>query len=416
VDDIGPNIHYPGVNMAIRRKAFSTRAVHAGEHLPADDFIPVVGPIHPTVGFVYEHMEDLDKVLGTTRDGYVYPRYGSPTVAAFETATADLEGGEAAYAFSSGMAAIHVALLTAGVRQGSSVLAAMDVYGATFTMLRRLFAELGVNTRLVDVTNLDAVEAALQEMRPLLLVAETISNPLLKVADQPALIALAHRYGAKVLIDNTFASPYLFNPCAHGADYVMHSATKFIAGHGDVLAGVIITSTENRKRMYELNKMIGSTLGPFEAWLALRGLKTLPLRMRQQCDSAIRIAQWLEAHPRIARINYPGLAAHPQHGLALRLFEGKGFGAVLSFEIVGADKAAAFRFMDALDLCLAATTLGDIYTIALHPASSSHRALSPEERAEIGISDGLVRLSIGIEEAGDIIADLEQALPAVGNP
>jgi cystathionine gamma-synthase/methionine-gamma-lyase len=398
--------------MTNSRKAFPTRAVHAGEHLPPGDYIPVVGPIHPTVGFVYERMEDLDGVLGATREGYVYPRYGSPTVAAFETATADLEEGEAAYAFGSGMAAIHVALLTAGVRQGSSVLAAMDVYGATFTLLRRLFAEMGVKVRLVDVTDLKAVEAALDETHPVVLVAETISNPLLKVADQPALISLAHRHGAQVLIDNTFASPYLFNPCIYGADYVMHSATKFIAGHGDVLAGIIVTSTENRKRMYELNKMIGSNLGPFEAWLAMRGLKTLPLRMRQQCENSVRIAQWLAAHPRIARINYPGLPAHPQHELARRLFQGRGFGAVLSFEIAGADKTVAFRFMDALDLCMAATTLGDIYTIVLHPASSSHRALSAAERAEVGISDGLVRLSIGIEDADDIIADLEQALDA----
>lgn len=400
--------------MTSKRAAFSTRAVHAGEHLPADDFIPVVGPIHPSVGFVYERMDDLDRVLGATREGYVYPRYGSPTVAAFETAAADLEGGEAAFAFASGMAAIHVALLTAGVRQGSQVVAAMDVYGATYTMLRRLFAELGVSSRLVDVTNLDAVETALKETRPCILVAETISNPLLKIADQPALIDLVHRYGAQVLIDNTFASPYLFNPCAYGADFVMHSATKFIAGHGDVLAGVIVTSSEKRKTMYELNKMIGSTLGPFEAWLALRGLKTLPLRLRQQCDNAARIAEWLAVHPKIARINYPGLASHPQHELARRLFQGKGFGAVLSFEIVGADKAAAFRFMDALDLCMPATTLGDIYTIALHPASSSHRALSAAERAEIGISDGLVRLSIGIEDANDVIADLAAALTAAG--
>lgn len=400
--------------MKDKHRAFATRAVHAGEHLPPEDFIPVVGPIHATVGFVYERMEDLDGVLGTTRAGYVYPRYGSPTVAAFEKATADLEAGEAAYAFSSGMAAIHVALLTAGVRQGSNVLAAMDVYGATFTMLRRLFAELGVNARLVDVTDLKAVEKALDETHPVILVAETISNPLLKVADQPALIELAHRYGVQVLIDNTFASPYLFNPCCCGADYVMHSVTKFIAGHSDVLAGVVITSSRNRSRMYELNKMIGSNLGPFEAWLAMRGLKTLPLRMRQQCDNALRVAEWLAEHPRVGRIYYPGLPSHPQHELARRLFHGRGFGAVLSFEIAGADKTAAFRFMDALELCLPATTLGDIYTIVLHPASSSHRALSAAERAEVGIGDGLVRLSVGIEDAGDIIADLEQALQPSG--
>ena len=396
--------------MTERQKAFSTRAVHAGEHLPPEDFVPVVGPIHPTVGFVYERMQDLDGVLGATRPGYVYPRYGSPTVAAFETATAELEGGEAAYAFASGMAAIHVALLTAGVRQGSHVLAATDLYGATFTLLRRLLAELGVHVRLVDVTDLGLVEAALVETRPVILVAETISNPLLKVADLPALIGLAHRHGAQVLIDNTFASPYLCNPCMHGADYVMHSATKFIAGHGDVLAGIIVTSARNRHTMYELNKMIGSNLGPFEAWLALRGLKTLPLRMRQQCENTERVAGWLAGHPGIARINYPGLPAHPQHRLARELFQERGFGAVLSFELAGADRIAAFRFMDALELCLPATTLGDIYTIVLHPATASHRALSAEERAEIGISEGLVRLSVGIEDAGDIIADLEQAL------
>jgi cystathionine gamma-synthase/methionine-gamma-lyase len=213
-----------------------------------------------------------------------------------------------------------------------------------------------------------------------------------------------------VLIDNTFASPYLCNPCSFGADYVMHSATKFIAGHGDVLAGVIVTSAANRKRMYEINKMIGSTLGPFEAWLAQRGLKTLPLRMRQQCDNALRVAEWLSGHPRISRIHYPGLPAHPQHELARRLFGERGFGAVLSFEIAGADKKAVFQFMDALELCMPATTLGDIYTITLHPASSSHRALTEAERAAIGISDGMVRLSVGIEDADDIIADLEQAL------
>ena len=396
--------------MTTRRKAFSTRAVHAGEHLPPGDYTPVVGPIHPTVGFVYDNMDDLDGVLGTTKQGYVYPRYGSPTVAAFEAATADLEGGEAAFAFASGMAAIHVALLAAGVRQGTGVVAATDLYGATYTMLRRLFTEMGVHVRLVDVTDLPAVAAALAEIRPVILVAETISNPLLKVADLPALIDLAHRHGAQALIDNTFASPYLCNPCAYGADYVMHSATKFIAGHCDVLAGVIVSSRASRSRMYELNKMIGSTLGPFEAWLAMRGLKTLPLRMRQQCENAVRIAEWLAGHPKIAQINFPGLATHPQHELARRLFDEKGFGAVLSFQIAGADQQAAFRFMDALELCMPATTLGDIYTLVLHPASSSHRALSAAERAGIGISDGLVRLSVGIEDADDIIADLKQAL------
>lgn len=394
-------------------QGFATRAVHAGERVPRGDYTPVVAPIHPTVGFLYDSMDDLDAIFATAREGYVYPRYGSPTVAAFEAALAELEGGEAAHAFASGMAAIHAALLAAGLRAGTAVVAALDLYGATYTLLQRLFPQLGVTARLVDVTDLAAVEAALIATRPVALVAETISNPLLKVADLPALADLAQRHGAQLLIDNTFASPYLCTPLAYGADFVIHSATKFIGGHGDVMAGVVVTSAQNRRELYELNKLVGGVLGPFEAWLAMRGLKTLPLRVRQQCANAMRLAAWLAAHPRIARVHYPGLSPHPQHGLARRLFGGRGFGGVLSFEIAGADQATAFRFMEALELCLPATTLGDVYTLVLHPATSSHRALSAVQRAQVGISDGLVRLSAGIEDAKDIIADLERALAAI---
>jgi cystathionine beta-lyase/cystathionine gamma-synthase len=391
-------------------KAFATRAVHAGERAARPDYTPVVAPIHPSVGFVYDSMDDLDAIFATTRDGYVYPRYGSPTVTAFEAAMADLEGGAAGHAFASGMAAIHAALLAAGVRAGTAVVAALDLYGATTTLLNRLLAELGATSHLVDVTDLAAVEAALAAARPAALLVEIISNPLLKVADVPALAGLAHRYGAQLLVDNTFASPYLYTPLAHGADYVIHSATKYIAGHGDVMAGIVVTTSDNRRKLYELNKLVGAVLGPFEAWLAVRGLKTLPLRVRQQCANAARLAEWLAGHPKIARVNYPGLAAHPGHGLARRLFGEQGFGGMLSFDIAGADQAAAFRFMERLALCQPATTLGDIYTLVLHPATSSHRSLSAAERARVGIGEGLVRLSAGIEAADDLIADLEQAL------
>ncbi len=396
--------------MDLRDTAFATRAVHAGEQGPRADFTPVVAPIHPTVGFLYDSIDDLDAIFATTREGFVYPRYGSPTVAAFETAMANLEAGEAAHAFSTGMAAIHAALLAAGVRAGTAVVAALDVYGATYTLLSRLLTELGATTRFVDVTDLAAVEAALDVTRPIAVVAETISNPLVKVADIPSLVDLARRYGSSVLIDNTFASPYLCTPLNHGADFVVHSATKFIAGHGDVMAGVVVTSVENRRKLYELNKLVGGVLGPFEAWLAMRGLKTLPLRMRQQCANAARVAEWLTGHPKIRRVHYPGLDSHPQHRLARQLFDERGYGGVLSFEITGAEQATAFRFMEGLQLCLPATTLGDIYTLLLHPATSSHRSLPEEERARVGISDGLLRLSVGIEEADDIIADLGQAL------
>jgi cystathionine beta-lyase/cystathionine gamma-synthase len=394
----------------LTHKAFATRAVHAGERAAPADYTPVVAPIHPTVGFVYERMEDLDAIFATTREGYVYPRYGSPTVTAFETAVADLEGGTAAHAFSTGMAAIHATLLAAGVQAGTAVMAAPDLYGATYTLLNRLLTQLGASVHFVDVENLPATEAALAETRPVALLVETISNPLVKVADLPALAELAHRHGAQFIVDNTFASPYLCTPLSHGADFVIHSATKYIAGHGDVMAGIVVTSPENRSKLYELSKLVGGVLGPFEAWLAMRGLKTMPLRVRQQSQNARKIALWLAQQPQVARVHYPGLRTHPGHTVARQLFGDRGYGGVLSFEIAGADRSAAFRFMEALELCLPATTLGDIYTLLLHPATSSHRSLSPAEREQTGITEGLVRLSVGIEAAEDIISDLAQAL------
>jgi cystathionine beta-lyase/cystathionine gamma-synthase len=394
-------------------KAFSTRAVHAGERVKQADYTPVASPIVPSVGYTYESMDDLDAVFATTRPGYVYSRYASPTAAAFETAVANLEEGEAALAFASGMAAIQGALLAAGVRAGAHVVCAYDVYGATYSLLKRLLAELGVRTSLVDVSDLAEVEAALKQPGTAVLFVETISNPLLKVAHIPSLAELAHHHGAQLLVDNTFATPCLFRPLQHGADYSIHSATKYLSGHGDVLAGVVVTSAANRACMFETNKLLGSNLGPFEAWLALRGLKTLPLRVQKQCRNALHLAEWLAQRPQVAQVNYPGLKAHPQHALAESLFAGQGYGGVLSFEIRAAGRAEVFRFMEALSLCQPATTLGDIYSLVLHPASSSHRALTEAERAQVGIREGLLRLSAGIEDPADIQADLEQAFRAL---
>lgn len=394
----------------LSHKSFQTRAVHAGERVPPADYRPVSTPIWPTVGYLYESMDDLDAVFAGDKRGQIYLRYSNPTVEAFETAVADLEMAEAAQAYGSGMAAIHASLLAAGVKAGASVVAALDVYGATFSLLRSLFESLGVKVRMVNVTDHAEVETALKETGAVVLYVESISNPLLKVADIPALAGLAHRHGALLLVDNTFASPYLINPFRHGTDFVIHSATKYLSGHGDVLAGVVATSKANKGKLFDLNKLVGGVLGPFEAWLALRGLKTLPLRMKQQCQNAQRIAEWLTDHPRIKKVNYPGLPAHPQHALAKSLFDDKGYGGVLSFEIDGADKARVFRFMESLTVCLPATTLGDVYSLVLHPATSSHRSLTAEERARVGIPDGLVRLSAGIESVEDILSDLESAL------
>ena len=397
-------------------KSFATRAVHAGERKEQGIFKPVVTPMHTSVGYTYESMDQLDRVFSGEEAGFVYPRFGSPTVAAFEEAMAVLEGGQAAQAFASGMAAIHSTLLAAGAKAGSTVVAALDVYGATYTLLQQHFVAQGVKVEWVDVSGYSTVETVMKRsFNPVILLVETISNPLLKVADIPQLVELAHSYGAQLLVDNTFATPYLVNPLAMGADYSIHSATKYIGGHGDLMAGVVVTSHKKRQQLMEVIKLVGGVLGAFEAWLALRGIKTLALRMRQQCDSAVRIAGWLKDQPGIAKVNFPGLREHPQNGLAMQMFGRKGFGGMLSFEIRGADKERAFRFMDALRLCQPATTLGDVYSLVLHPATSSHRTLSVEERSRVGISDGLLRLSVGIEDPEDIIADINQALVDVLN-
>ncbi len=387
-----------------------TQAVHAGERTPAPAETPVTTPIYHAVGYLEPSAARMEAVFAGEQAGYVYRRYESPTVDAFERAVAALEGGEAAFATASGMAAVHAALLAAGARAGRAVVAAQDCYGATYSLLSTLMAEQGVAVAFVDVTDLPQVQAALVEHRPAALLVETISNPLLKLADIAALAGLAHAAGAALIVDSTFATPFLCQPLSLGADYVVHSASKYIGGHGDVLAGVVVTSNANRQRLFALEKLIGAVLAPEVAWLALRGLKTLPLRMERHCANALHVATWLAEHPAVARVHYPGLPSHPQHDLAARLLGGRGFGGMIAFELRDATQTAAFHFLDALKLILPATTLGDVYSLALYPVMASHRALPPAERARLGIGDGLLRLSIGIEDVADIVADLAQAL------
>ncbi|MGD8597633.1 MAG: PLP-dependent aspartate aminotransferase family protein, partial [Anaerolineae bacterium] len=384
-----------------KSKSIFTQAVHAGERGPRPDFTPVSMPIYPSVGYLYDDMQDLDGVFGGDRDGFVYPRYGSPTVTGFEAAIATLEEAEDAVAYASGMGAVHGALLGAGVRAGASVVAAADVYGATYALLDRTLTELGVRVRFVDITDLEEVAAAIAEESPEAIICEIISNPLMKVADVPSLAGLAREAGAKLIVDNTFASPYLFRPLEHGADYSVHSATKYLGGHGDVMAGVVACSRERGLDLRERQKLLGANLGPQEAWIAMRGVKTLPLRMRQHCENAQSVAEWLADHPAIAQVNYPGLSSHPQHAVAARLFAGRGFGGMLSFDVRDAGQTEVFRFMEALNLVLPATTLGDVYSLTLYPTHSSHRQVAPAVRAALGIGDGLVRLSVGIEDAVD---------------
>ena len=398
----------------LKNKSFATRTVHAGERLYHDGINPVVTPIHPSVGYTFADSNDLDAVLGNEKPGFVYStRYANPTVAALETAVANLESAETAHAFASGMSAIHTALLAAGVRAGATVVAAADVYGATYTLLQQIFAELGAAVHFVDITDLDTVQQTTTDTRPVALFVETISNPLMKVANLRHLANIAHAHDALLLVDNTFCSPYLCQPIRFGADIVIHSATKFISGHGDVMGGIVATSNRLKERLMTVNKLIGSSIGPFEAWLALRGLKTLSLRMKQHCLNTLDIAGRLQAHPKIDHVNYAFLPDHPQYDLMQTLSGGRGGGGVLSFNIAQAGRAQIFAFMDALTLIQPATSLGDIYSLALYPAISSHRSLSAAERAQIGIGDGLVRISVGIEDVADIWEDIEQALERI---
>ena len=299
---------------------------------------------------------------------------------------------------------------TSGGTRAAAV-SCQDIYGATQALFRDVLAPLGIETRYAPATDLDAFARTIASARPRAVFIETISNPLLRVADVAAVADIARRAGALTIVDSTFTSPRLMSPIELGADFVVHSTTKYISGHGDATGGIVVcASREPLPRLRQASKLVGGVLGPFEAYLTLRGLKTLALRMPWQCRSARAIAERLSAHPAVDRVHYPGLPSHADAGLVARLLRDGLAGAVVSFELLGAGRAEVFAFMDALQLCCTGTTVGDVYSQMLYPAISSHRSLSPNERRQLGIGDNLVRLSVGIEEPEDLIADLEQAL------
>ncbi|MDJ0764431.1 MAG: PLP-dependent aspartate aminotransferase family protein [Myxococcota bacterium] len=389
----------------------ATRAVHAGSRISTNDVISTVPPIYQSASFYYPKMSDLDGVFGETRSGYCYTRYGNPTVVAFEEAVTELEGGETGLAFASGMAAIHAALIAAGVYQSPrSVVAGRDLYGATYVLLDQLMRSQGIDVHFVDATDVDAVAAACAAHRPAAVLVESISNPLLKVTDIASLAKIVKSHGACLLVDATFATPILSRPLSSGADMVIHSATKYLGGHGDVLGGVVVTSAAHKQELQRIMKALGANLGPHEAWLLLRGLRTLALRMEAHCQNALTVATRLTHHPRIERVIYPGLPSHPQHDLATRVFDGQRYGGMVAFEIKGAGQTEVFQFFEGLELCVPATTLGDVTTLVLYPAHSSHRGLSPLDRSKLDISEGLVRMSVGIEAVDDIFSDINQSL------
>ncbi|HLY19840.1 MAG TPA: aminotransferase class I/II-fold pyridoxal phosphate-dependent enzyme [Bryobacteraceae bacterium] len=387
-----------------------TKAVHAGDRKKAGVHVPATTPIYTASSYFYESMEELDRVFAHEDPGYCYSRYDNPTNAALEELAAALESGHGALACGSGMAAIHMALLSALADRRKSVLAANALYGATVSLLMNVMEPSGVTVQFADVCDMDAFRKTVAETRPGCVLVETISNPLLRVAPLDRIAEIARDAGAALVVDNTFATPALLRPLELGAQFAVHSATKYLAGHGDVLGGMVVTDAAHYEGLRTLARAIGPVLGPFESYLTMRGIKTLPLRMERQCANACRVASWLASHSAVERVYFPADPAHPDAANIRRLLPQGLYGAIVSFELAGAGRPEVFRFMNALRMIVRATSLGDVHSMMLYPMMSSHREVSPRHRERMGIRDNLVRLSVGIEAVEDIIEDLDQAL------
>jgi cystathionine beta-lyase/cystathionine gamma-synthase len=377
---------------------YSTLAVHAGQHPD-----PLTGAVNVPI-----YLSSTFELTGIGADkGWDYSRAGNPTRDRLETALAALEGGTSGHAFASGMAAIYA--LVATLSAGDHVICSHNVYGGTQRLFNLVVRNYGIGIEYVDTGDLKAVEAAIKPSTKLIHI-ETPTNPIMSLTDIAAVSGVAHAHRVEVSVDNTFMSPVLQSPLALGADIVMHSTTKFLNGHSDGLGGALIGSKpEHKERFLLVQKAAGGILSPFECYLVLRGIKTLPLRMKAHEENGRAVAEFLSTQPKLTRLAYPGLKTHPQHELAVR--QQKGFGSMMSFDL-GSQEAAG-RFLGAVKLFLNAESLGGVESLASHSATTTHAALSDEERERLGITQGLVRISVGIEDKEDLIADLAQALAAV---
>ena len=386
------------------RSGFSTRAIHSAR-LPQVHQRPSAVPLYQTSTWTFESLEDFADVIAGRAEGHVYGRgYGNPTVEAFEAVMADLEGTEAAYGFASGMAAIH-AVVTTLAPSGRRIVASRALYGGTHGLFHEILPRYGVEVTVVDALDQEAVERALPGAA--LFYVETIDNPLLSVPDLAALGELCRRAGVPSVVDNTFASPYLCQPAALGMDYVIHSATKYVGGHSDLIAGVVCCSADDRAAVRQMSLELGGAMQPLESWLCIRGLATLELRMERHCSSAQRLAALLESSPLVKTTYYPGLASHPTHETASRQL--RSFGGMISVEVTGGLQGAR-RFCESLQLARIGASLGGTHTLVAHPASTTHRQVEPAARAAQGLADGLVRISVGLEDADDLLADFARAL------
>lgn len=384
---------------------FATKAIHYG-YDPMSEQGALTPPLHLTSTFAFDSAEAGGEMFAGTRPGHFYSRISNPTTDLLEQRIAVLEGAQAGLATASGMGAI-TAVMWSFLSAGDEVITDRTLYGCTFAYLKDL-ARFGITVRQVDLTDPAALEAALTA-RTRIVYFETPANPNMRLVDIAAISAIAHAAGAKVVVDNTYATPVLTRPLTLGADIVVHSATKYLGGHGDLVGGLAAGGAEDiaRVRLVGVKDMTGAVMSPFTAFLVLRGLKTLALRMARHCQSAQAVAAWLQAHPAVSRVLYPGLAEFPQHALAARQMPG--FGGMIAFELAAGDTAGA-ALMNRLNMIRRAVSLGDAETLIQHPASMTHSTYSAEERLACGISDGMVRLSVGLEDAPDIIADLAQAL------
>jgi cystathionine beta-lyase/cystathionine gamma-synthase len=387
---------------------FSTRAIRAASRAPRVDQVPTAVPIYQSATFSAADAEELGDVLTDQIPGYAYSRIDNPTSAALASAVAELEGAEAGFAFASGMAAIHATLVSL-VGAGDRIVATRAAYGSTHSLLTQLLAALGIETTFVDITDHDAVEAALSARPARVLYAETISNPTIVVADHAALAELAHRRGARYVVDNTFASPYLCRPIELGADLVIESATKYLSGHSDVLAGVVSGSHDAVARIRRIEVDTGATLAPLSAFLVLRGIATLAVRMERHSESAATLAAWLEGRDGVDRVFHPSRPSHPQAAVASRQLLRAG--GMLAFELRGG-RVAGGALIDALAFTQRTASLGSVHTMVVHPPSTTHRQLDDAALAEGGIAPGLLRVSVGLEDIDDLLADFERGLDA----
>lgn len=379
------------------REAFATRAIHAGQE-PDPRTGAVNVPIYQTSTYAQESPGK--------HKGFVYARGHNPTRQAYEACLADLENGTRGFAFASGMAATATVLEL--LDAGSHIVAMDDLYGGTYRLFERVRrASAGLDYSYVDLADPSAFEAAITPKTKMVWV-ETPTNPLLKLVDLSAIAEIARARGLMTVTDNTFASPYIQRPLDHGAHIVLHSATKYLAGHSDIVGGIVATKDQEiADRLAFLQNSVGGIQGPFDSFLALRGLKTLALRMERHCENAQRVAEFLEAHPKVARVYYPGLKSHPQHALAARQMDG--FGGMVT-AVLKDGLAPAKTMLERVRIFALAESLGGVESLIEHPAIMTHASIPPERRKELGIDDGLVRLSVGIEDGDDLIADLEQAL------